>query len=65
MQTRIQDARLEADMTQAQLAAEARVSVFTIIRAEKGNRISALNQTRIARVLGIPRQQLFNNEVAS
>jgi transcriptional regulator with XRE-family HTH domain len=53
------EARVEADLTQVKLAEKAGVAVQTVVRAERGIRISALSEARIARVLGVPRTRLF------
>lgn len=60
-------ARAKRDLTQEDLARLARVNPSTIIRAEKGNSVSILTQERIARALGVPREELFPllEEVAS
>lgn len=55
----LKSARVSALITQVELARRAGVDASTIVRAEKGQRISQLSEERIARALGLTRDQLF------
>jgi len=58
-------ARAQLDLTQQTLAQEAGVDLSTIVRAEKGLKLSPLSQARIARALGRLVEELFPEQVAS
>jgi len=51
-------------LTQVQLAAESRVGLATIIRAEKGATVNGITAARLARALGLTLRQLLEEEPA-
>lgn len=58
-ETPLRAARVDALMTQEQLAEKAGVHATTIVRAEQGTLPGPLTQERIARALGLSRHDLF------
>jgi transcriptional regulator with XRE-family HTH domain len=57
--TRLREARIRALLSKQALADKAGVDRSTVIRAEKGQPTSDVNQERLAQALEIPRTELF------
>lgn len=58
---KLTEARLQKTWSKAKLAKEADVSYTTIFKAEKGDDVRDYNQTKIARALGLKREDIFLN----